>query len=193
MADEKTWDLSELRAEFRKLTGRSQTADISDTLVNERINDYYVNHFPADAQVDEFDDFYTQALSATDSGIYPVAQNIDRLDDPMTINGNPIILCRSREQFFSGQGSINTNLAIPSFQPSQGGVLGLGRYIDEQFITEPNLVIGTSDKTKVKHDAFDYEIQQFAYSKATSEVALTGSSIPQSKYGAWSLRIDGNP
>ena len=181
--------LAEIRQQFRDDTGRSQTADISDSDVNDLINDYYVNYFPADAQVDEFDDFFTQALSAIDSVIYSVSQNIDRLDDPVTINGNPIILCRNRELFFSGQGSLGTNLAIPSFQPAQSGILGLGKYEDEQFITPPGLAIGT-DATKVLHATFDYEIQQFAYSKDTSEVDLTGDTIPQNKYGAWSLKID---
>ena len=189
MTDVNSWTLADIRARWREHTGRSQTTDISDVDVNKLVNDYYVNKFPADAKVDEFDDFFTQALSATDSGIFDVAQNIDRLDDPLTINGNPIHLERNRELFFAGQGSIGTSLNIPSFQPSQVGVLGLGRYKDEQFITEPELAIGT-DTTKVLHGTFDYEIQRFSYSKTTSEVDLTGSTIPQNKYGAWLLKID---
>jgi hypothetical protein len=185
MADEKTWSLSELRAEVRKLTGRSETADISDAEVNKLINDYYVNHFPSDAGVNEFDGFFTQSLSATDDGVYDVAQNIDRLDDPVTINNTQIFFYRDEELFFSGTGTSSDNKVFINEE-----AVGLGYYKDEQYITDPNLVIGTSDTTKVKHDAFSYTIDGFSYSKATSEVALTGSDVPQNKYGAWSLKID---
>lgn len=64
------------------------------------------------------------------------------------------------------------------------------QFKDEQFITDPTLVIGASDSKKVKHSDFDFEIQSKSYSKSSSEVALTGSAIPQSLYGAWSLKID---
>ncbi len=57
-------------------------------------------------------------------------------------------------------------------------------------ITDPSLAIGVTDTEKVKHSDFSYEIQSKSYSKASSEVALTGSAIPQGKYGAWSLKID---
>ncbi len=177
-----TWTLAEIRARWREHTGRSSTGDISDSDVNDLINDYYVNQFPNDAQVDEFNVFYTQALSATDTGIYSVAQNIDRLDEPVTLNGAEIVYYRDREVFFGGDG--NNQLFHSTFN------IGLGQYVDEQYITEPGLVIGVSDKAEVLHAAFDYNIQGFAHSKATSEVALTGSAIPQGKYGAWSLRID---
>lgn len=165
MADVKTWKLSEMRSYFRQLTGRPSTGQISDTNANIELNDYYVHHFPHDAKVDEFDVFYTQALSATDSGIYSLAQNIDRLDDPVTINGREIVLHRDREVFFEN-------------------------YKDEQFITDPTLVIGTDDTAKVKHSDFSYEIQSKSYSKASSEVDLTGDAVPAGLYGAWSLKID---
>jgi hypothetical protein len=166
MADEFTWALSEIRAEFRRLIGRSSTDDISDTNCNKWINDYYVNRFPDDAQVDEFDSFFTQAASSTDNGEYTLNSGVERLDDPVTVNRTEIKLYRNREEFFSD---------YPE---------------DEQFVTSPTLAIGTDDSTKVKHNAFTYRIQNYAYSKASSEVALSGSTVPQNKYGAWSLKID---
>ena len=185
MADVKTWKLSEIRTLWRELTGRPDASQITDVNVNKEINDYYVNHFPHDARVDEFDVFYTQALSATDSGIYSVASNIDRLDDPVTINGRQIVLCRDREIFFGTQDHYHFLHGF-HFHTSRLH----GQYKDEQFITDPTLAIGSTDPTKVKHAAFDYEIQSKSYFKATSEVALTGSAIPSGRYGAWSLRID---
>lgn len=181
MADTKTWTLAEIRALWRELTGRPSTGQISDVNVNKEINDYYVNHFSHDAGVDEFNVFYTQALSATDSGIYSIAQNIDRFDDPVTINGREIILCRDREIFFGTHDHYHYRGTRTHLH---------GQYKDEQFITDPNLAIGTSNTARVKHDAFDFEVQGKSYSKATSEVALTGSAVPLGLYGAWSLRVD---
>jgi len=167
MADEYSWNLEEIRDRWRKDTGRSQTGDIGDTDVNKQINDYYVNYFPHDARVDEFDIFVTQALSATDDGEYTISIDIDRLDEPVTLNGEPIAFYRDRERFFND---------YPE---------------DEQYITEPTLAVG-SDTTKVAHSAFDYRLASsgYSYSKAASEVDLTGDTVPQNKYGAWSLKID---
>ena len=186
MADEFTWKLSEMRALWRELTGRPSTGQITDVNVNKEINDYYVNHFSDDAKVDEFDVFFTQALSATDTGIYSIASNIDRLDDPVTINGREITLYRDRELFFGTHD--HTHFL-------HGRLFGArthlnGQYKDEQFITDPTLAIGSSDTKKVLHSDFSYEIQSKSYSKSSSEVALTGDAIPTGLYGAWSLKID---
>lgn len=161
-----TWKLSEIRTRWREDTGLSQVADISNDDVDALINDYYVHHFPNDARVAEFDSFIEQATSATDDGEYSLDTGIDRLDDPVTINRTEMKLYRDREKFFSD---------YPE---------------DEQFITKPTLVIGSSDSTKVAHSAFTYRIQNYSYSKAASEVVLTGDTIPQNKYGAWLLKIN---
>jgi hypothetical protein len=188
MADEKTWTLSEQRDLFRELTGRPSTGQISDVNANKEINDYYVNHFPHDAKVDEFDIFFTQALSATDDGIYALASNIDRLDNPITINGREIVLYRDRELFFGTHEFHHHYFLHGHYHGARGHIHG--QYKDEQFITDPTLVIGTSNTARVKHSDFDYEIQSKSYSKSSSEVALTGSAVPAGLYGAWSLKID---
>lgn len=187
MTDVLTWKLSEIRALFRELTGRKSTEQITDANVNKEINDYYVNHFPHDAEVDEFNVFFTQALSATDDGKYALADNIDRLDDPVTINGRQITLYRDREVFFGTQGHFH-HFRHGHFSGVRTSFLH-GQFKDEQFITDPTLVIGTGDTKKVKHSDFDFEIQSKSYSKSSSEVALTGSAIPLGLFGAWSLRI----
>lgn len=184
-----TWTLAEMRAKFREYTGRVTTDQISDSDINDLINDYYVNQFPNDAQVNEFDTFFTQALSATDDGIYALDSTVDRLDDPVTINGAQIHFSRDREEFFSTDHHHHFT-HFNNTGPTRPSVFFHGQFVDEQFITAPTLVIGASDSKKVKHSDFDYDIQGFSYSKASSEVALTGSAIPQSKFGAWSLKID---
>lgn len=165
MADEYTWTFAEIKTRFREDTGLSSTDDISDKDLGKRINDYYVNHFPHDAEVDEFNGFLTQATSPTDNGEYDLDTDVDRLDDPVTCNRAKIKLYRHREEFFSDYSE------------------------NEQFVTEPTLVIG-SDTTKVTHSAFSYRIQNYTHSKAASEVDLTGDTVPQNKYGTWLLKID---
>lgn len=189
MTDAFTWELSEIRTLWRELTGRKTTSQISDANANKEINDYYVNRFSHDARVDEFNVFFTQALSATDDGVYALGQNIDRLDDPVTINGRQIVLYRDRELFFGGHDHHHHHFAHfigqrTSFHHFQ--------FKDEQFITDPTLVIGSSDTKKVKHSDFSYEIQSKSYSKSSSEVDLTGDAVPTGLYGAWSLKIDEN-
>jgi len=166
MADEYTWKLSEIRTEWRSLTGRSSTADISDINVNKLINDYYTNYFPEDAKVDDLNDWLTQALSVDDSGEYTLAQTVLKIMEPVTVNGNEVTLYLDKQLFFE---------KYPE---------------DEQYITSPGIAIGSSDSKKVKHDDFDYDIAGDSYSKSSSEVDLTGDAVPAGKYGAWSLKID---
>ncbi|KKM81310.1 hypothetical protein LCGC14_1331130 [marine sediment metagenome] len=184
-----TWNIAGLITRFREDTGLSQTTDISDSTAADIINDYYVNYFPSDGKVDEFNTFFTQALSATDDGIYAIDSTVDRLDDPVTINGRQIEFMRDRELFFGeshnrhGHHFLHGNFSLTSFHIDH-------QFEDEQFITEPTLVIGSSNAARVKHSDFSYRIADFSYSKSSSEVALTGDTIPQNKYGAWSLKID---
>ena len=178
--------LAEIRARWREDTGRSDTADISDSDVNTLINEYYTTLFSSDAKVDEFDQFFTQALSATDTGIYALSQDVDRFDDPVTINSSEIVLYRDREIFFGSHGH-HHHFLHGHFHGARTTLHN--QFEDEQFITDPTLAIGVSGTEKVLHAAFDFEVQSKSYSKATSEVALTGSAIPAGLFGAWSLRI----
>ncbi len=180
--------MTQLIARWREDTGRSSTDDISDDDVAALLNDYYVNYFAGDTRVDEFNTFFTQALSATDDGVYDLAQNIERLDDPVTINGNPIVFYRDRELFFTGNHLHGHHHRFSGFRLTTLHSSHFHKFEDEQFVTDPTLVIGT-DTTKVKHSDFDYLINDFAYSKLSSEVALSGDTIPQNKYGAFSFKI----
>ena len=163
-----TGTLAEIRAKFREFTGLAKTTNMSDNDCDARINDYYVNRFPHDGRVDEFDIWITQELLATDSGEYTIDDEIDRLDDPVTIDGNEIQLIRDREEFF-----------------------GYFPLRDEQFVTAPTVAIGSTDSAKVKNSAFAYKINNYTYQKASAETAFDGlSTVPQNKYGAFSLKID---
>ena len=162
-----TWKLSEIRTRWRDLTGRGSTGDISDAIVNALINDYYVDYFPEDALVTNFDAFFTQEALATDNGEYSLAQTIVKLMEPMTINGAEITFYQDKNYFFQ-------------MYPD-----------DEQYITSPTLAIGSSDTKKVLNSAFTYDIQGQSYSKASAETTFSGlDTVPQNKYGAFCLKID---
>ncbi len=161
-----TWKRSEIRDEWRKLTGRTQVADISNDDVDALLNDYYVNYFPEDALVTNFDGFFTQAAIATDNGEYSLAQSIVKLMEPMTINGAEITFYQDKNYFFQ-------------MYPD-----------DEQYITSPGLAIGAV-LTKVLNAAFSFDYLGNAYSKASAENTFVGlSTVPQNKYGAFCLKIE---
>ena len=165
MANERTWLLPEIRTEFRDLTGRSSTNDISDDDVDKLLNDYYVHYFPEDAKVDDLNDFNTFETAVDDNGQYALAQTVGKITDPITANNKPLTFYQDKLLFFD---------KYPD---------------DEQFVTAPSLAIG-SDTTKVANSAFVYDITGNSYNKAAGETVLSGDTVPQNKYGAWSLTIE---
>ena len=162
-----TWTRAEIRAEWRKLTGRTSVLDISNDDVDALLNDYYVNYFPEDALVTNFDGFFTQVAIATDNGEYSLAQTIVKLMEPMTINGAEITFYQDKNYFFQ-------------MYPD-----------DEQYITSPGLAIGSVDSRKILNAAFTFDHQGQSYSKASAENTFVGlSTVPQNKYGAFCLKIE---
>lgn len=164
VADEFTWVMSEIVTRFQVLIGDQSLAAAT---CRKHINDYYQNQFPEDVQVDDLKSFWTQSTAVSDSGEYDLAQTDLKLLQPVTCDKAEIRLIIDHELFFR---------LYPDL---------------EQYKTAPGLAIGTSDTTKVKHDDFTYEISGYSYSKSSSEVAFSGlATIPQNKYGAFSLKID---
>ena len=165
-ASEFTWIMSELVARFREHTGQSSTSDISDTTVAQWINDYYRNIFPLEFDLDLLNEFFTQALSASDSGEYTIAQTVVVIDEPVKVNEGEIRLYNDKS-FFSD---------YPE---------------DEQYITAPTVAIGSSDSADVLHSAFTYDIMGVSYSASSAETSFSNlSTVPQNTYGAFSLKID---
>jgi len=165
-ADAFTWPLSEIRSHFRGLIGENSTVNLADATCNKWINDYYQNYFPKDAGVDDLRTFYTQSTAADDNGEYALAQTDIELEKPVFRNNDEIDIITDASRFFK-------------IYPE-----------NEQYITAPTLAIGTSSAAAVKHSAFTYRIGGYSYSKASSEVSLTGlSTIPQNKYGAFAFKI----
>jgi len=166
-ASEYTWVLTEILAEWRKITGISSTTGMTAVNGYKRINAYYRNRFPLQVELDLLHDWYTQSTAVNDDGKYQLAQTDLRIDEPVKVNNSEIMMYRNKDRFFR---------EYPE---------------DEQFITSPTLVVGTSDTTAVKHSDFVYELNGVSYNKSSSEVSFTGlNTVPQNKYGAFSLKID---
>ena len=164
-ADVFTWIMSELVTRAREHTGKTSINDVADAVIHKWINDYYQNVFPLEFDLDLLSDFFTQALSGTDSGQYSLGQTVLRLDEPNTVNGDRIVPYYD-QSFFDD---------FPE---------------DEQYITAPGLAIG-SDTTQVANDAFTFELSGNSYSASAGDTAFSGlSTVPQDKYGAFSLKID---
>lgn len=163
------WTLAEIRAKVRTLTGEPSTNQITDDEVDININDYYQNKFPAECMPEELKSWFTQATSPTDSGEYSISSDVVLLKDPATVNGERVKLYQDPIRF-------------KALYPKDTGTA--------YAITDPTLVIGSSSKAAVANSAFSYRIQNYSYSKAAAETALSGDTVPQNKYGAWRLEID---
>jgi len=163
-----SWALSDIRAKVRLLSGRGSTDDITNNNVDLEINRYYQEDFPVDIRADAALADYTKEIVVSDSGEYSLADTVLDLNSPWTANQYDLELYNDRERFFADY-------------PVNDG---------EQFITQPTLAIGSGDSTKVKCAAFSFRIAEWTYDKASAETALSGDTVPQSKYGAWMLSVD---
>jgi len=160
-----TWTLAEIDARWREITGQSSTDDITTVNLAKRLNDYYVNYWPSQADVDDLRTIYAATTKMTDDGTVALAQTDIRLMPPIMRGTFELEFYHDEEEFFRD---------YP---------------VNEQWITPPTLSIGT-DTAKVLNAAFDYDIAGEHYSKASVESALSGDTIPQNKYGAFALTID---
>lgn len=164
-----SWNLADIRTRWRDLTGRGSTDDIADATINTRINDFMQMHLPFEINFSALEADWTQETSPTDSGEYTIAETDIDINEPVTANGSELTLYNDKEEFFR---DYPTNA-------------------DEDYITAPTLAIG-STASNVANAAFKYRIGDWTYSKAVNAVgtALSGSTVPQNKYGAWMLEID---
>lgn len=165
VADEFTWVMSEITTRFQELIGDSSLAAAT---CHKHINDYYQNIFPIEADVDDLKSFFEQETSCHDNGVYPLAQTDLKLLKPVQCEGSEIEFIVDHEEFFR---------RYPENE-------------NEQFITLPGLAVGAVDTKKVYHTAFRFKISERGYSKDSSEVTLSGDTIPQNKYGAFDFKID---
>jgi len=157
--------LQGIRTTWREDSGLSGTDDISNAAIDVRINDFYKGPFMEDIYHTSLESDFTQATIATDDGDYNLASTILEVQSRATFNNAELIQYNNRDEFFREH-------------PNQ-----------EDYITNPTLVIGTSSTAAVKNASFNYEVSDWTYTKAAAETALSGDSVPQSTYGAWMLSL----
>jgi hypothetical protein len=160
--------LSTLRTRWRAVTGRSSTNDIADADVNTRLNEYMQLRLPFEVELDSLEADWTQETDAADDGEYTLGQAVLDVNEPVMCNASELSIYHSKERFFQD----------------------FPLYADEDFITPPTLVIGTTSAAKVKNSAFKYKIGDHTYSKASTETAISGDNLPANHWGAWLLEID---
>ena len=66
----------------------------------DNLNDYYQNQFPFDVDDQFFKEWLTQALSATDNGIYDVDASVLVILEPVKVNGDSQIFTMDHDKFF---------------------------------------------------------------------------------------------
>jgi hypothetical protein len=169
----KTWTLAEIRTTYRDLIGRPSESQISNTVCNDNLNDYYQNQFPFDVDDQYFREWLIVALSAVDSGIYTLDADVLTVQKPVKINGDEQVFTMDDTKFFQEFPGQFTG----AFVINDAGV---------------GLVIGTSSTSAVKNgNAFSYNVGGNAYPEAVdTETELSGSTVPINKYGAWRIEID---
>ncbi len=160
--------LSTLRTRWRAVTGRSSTNDISDADVTTRINEYAQLRLPFEVDLDSLEADWTQETDAADDGEYTLGQAVLDVNEPVQCNASELRAYRDKEQFFK---------EYPLYE-------------NEDFITPPTLVIGTTSAAKVKNSAFKYKVGDYTYSKASAETTMSGDNVPANHWGAWLLEID---
>lgn len=173
-----------MRSLFRTYTGLSSTNDITDEEINDRLNDFYKNIFVKEVQAENFRLDFNQAVTVDDDGEYSLASDIIEIDGGITFNNEAISQYYERDRFFGEGGQFRS-------QSSNRNWDFWGSYPDtETYNTAPGLAIGSVDTAKVATDAFNYKIADWTYSVTATETTMTGSTVPQNKYGAWFLSVD---
>lgn len=161
------WTLAQIRAKVRSLTGEADTTQLSNADLDLLINDYFCNKFPLEASPQELETDFTLTTQPTDDGEYLLSAAMLLIDKPLYVNNEKIWLTEDRKRFFD------------MYHEDYGNAF---------CITKAGLAVGT-DATKVANSAFSFRIGNYTYPKAAAETALSGSTIPQNKYGAWRLEV----
>ena len=168
-----TWTLAQIRSKIRKLAGIPDTSQMASSVITDRINDFYRNRFPLEIEDQHLNGWYERTLLPTDSGDYDLTDTVLEFSKPAFIDEDIVPIYQDSDRFFIDYPRIDTGAAY--------------------CITMPALAIGTDTK-KVANSAFSYRTndREYTFQKSAAETALSGSTIPQSKYGAFRLEIDSN-
>jgi len=79
------WTLTQLRSKVRELTGRLSTSDLSNSDLDDKINDFYLYVLPDEIVLPELKTFYSLTTTA-DDGDYSVPSTVFGIKKPITID-----------------------------------------------------------------------------------------------------------
>jgi hypothetical protein len=81
-----TWILTEIESEVRELVGMPGTSGLDTSAMQNRINDFYVNWFPAYVYAQELESWWTFDTADSDTGsTETLPATVYTIDEPMTI------------------------------------------------------------------------------------------------------------
>lgn len=97
------WTLSEIRSKVRKVTGRPSASQISDTDINDYIDNYYRQVAPIQTQSDVFNKYSDgegfTGTTVAGTGEYALTSDVLGIGKPFVLNGIVIPLSFDLEEF----------------------------------------------------------------------------------------------
>lgn len=88
-----TWKLSEIRSEARDIASlTSGDSKYTDAVMNDRINDFYLNIFPGDVHVQELESFYTFDTADDDDCEQSLPASVHTIEEPMTLKDSDDVI-----------------------------------------------------------------------------------------------------
>jgi len=165
--------LAEMRALFRDITGMQATTQITDTVIDEQINDFYVHKMTKEVEVGEAKGDQSVVVGPHLSNVFDIPtidSDIIEVRKPFFIDGEEIPVFTDKSTFF-GQ------------FPEDSDVVQVVTAADTT--TGANLSVGSSDAKDVRHGGFYYEIGGFTYFINFAEATMTGDTLPANKFGSW--------
>jgi len=160
------WTLADIRTKFRDLTGRKTVGQMSDAAINTLINDFYTRDFPRDVLQDAIKSVFYQDLTCVDPGSYAISNDYLSFKMPAFIDDRQIHLTFDVDFFFK---------QYPN---------------DESCLENTSIGIGVISVASIEVNDFAYRIEGYSYYTAGTEGLLTGSNLPNGKFGAWLIEIN---
>lgn len=94
------WTLAKIRSKVRELVAMPDTAQLSNSDLDDKINNFYQYVLPVEVNAQEEYGWYS--LSTTiGTGEYALDSDMLSAETPITINGSPIVLYLDAELFFN--------------------------------------------------------------------------------------------
>ncbi len=113
-----TWTLAEIRAKVRVLTGRPTTTQISNTDIDDYVDNYYRNVLPLQTQATEFDKYSSSGgftgTTVAGTGEYALGADVYGIKEPLILDSETIPLSHDIKSFLEDFPPSNTTQTKPT-------------------------------------------------------------------------------